>query len=71
VYWEDKLLDKIKTVLARKKEKEKIFFSVFPRDQRHVPNYPALNMYVVDYKSMIGGYRTVFVMNTVNMANPP
>jgi hypothetical protein len=27
-----------------KRERKYFFFSVFPRDQRHAPNYPVLGM---------------------------
>jgi len=35
-------------------------------DQCYASNYPALSMCAVDYKSMMGGYRTLLVMNLVN-----
>jgi hypothetical protein len=52
----------------KEKEKENIFFfSVFPSDQGHAPNYPVLNVCMpLTIKSMIGGCRTLLVMNSVN-----
>jgi hypothetical protein len=47
-----------------KKEIESIFsFLVF----HTMPQLPSVKyVYAVDYKSMIGGYRTLLVMNSVN-----
>ncbi len=66
-------LDKHKTD-GKKKEKVFFFFSVFrtitrlaldsPMSHSQLPNVKYV--YAVDYKSMIGGYRTLLVMNSVN-----
>jgi hypothetical protein len=56
------------------KKKEKVFFLFcFPRDSPFIiapmsrSQLPSVKyVYVVDYKSMIGGYRTLLVMNSVN-----
>jgi hypothetical protein len=56
-----------------KKERERIFpFLFFPRDSpldapMSRSQLPSVKyVYAVDYKSMIGGYRTLLVMNSVN-----
>ena len=47
-----------------KKEIESIFLFPFSTSRPQLPSVKYV--YVVDYKSMIGGYRTLLVMNSVN-----
>jgi len=57
-----------------RRKKENIFSFLFSaryplrvlKNQCHASNYPALIMCAVDYKSIIGGYRTLLEMNSVN-----
>jgi hypothetical protein len=64
MYLQNKLLDKKR--LAREKEKEFFFpcFSTRPMSRSQLPSVKYV--YAVDYKSMIGGYRTLLVKNSVN-----
>ena len=60
---------KDKKRLARKKKKKNIFSFLFStrvsvRSRSQLPSVKYV--YAVDYKSMIGGYRTLLVMNSVN-----
>ena len=47
-----------------KKEEERIFSFLFSAPHSQLPSVKYV--YAVDYKSMIGGYRTILVMNSVN-----
>jgi hypothetical protein len=64
---------KIKRSVEKKKEGKVFFLFCFPRDSPFIitpmshSQLPIVKyVYVVDYKSMIGGYRTLLVMNSVN-----
>ncbi len=53
------------------KKKEKMFTTRYPvkaldKPMSHTQLPSVKYVYVVDYKSMIGGYRTLLVMNSVN-----
>jgi hypothetical protein len=54
---------KITSRLGKRNRKYFFSFLVF----RTMPQLPSVKyVYAVDYKSMIGGYRTLLVMNSVN-----
>ena len=50
--------------ISWKKEIESIFSFLFSTTRSKLPSVKSV--YAVDYKSMIGGYRTLLVMNLVN-----
>ncbi len=57
--------------VVKKGDGKKKFLFCFPRDSPFAPisrsQLPSVKyVYAVDYKSMIGGNRTLFVMNSVN-----
>jgi hypothetical protein len=49
---------------VREKKIESVFSFLFSTPRSQLPSVKYV--YAVDYKSMIGGYRTLLVMNSVN-----